>query len=94
MTLPKALRNVLGVVNGGTLMYSFKEGDVVLQPAATYPIRIYTDEEIAEFDAQDAALGDVMDKYFEKKGLVYDSDTWTIREKEKPYQARKRKKKV
>jgi len=92
VTLPKALRNVLGVVNGGTLMYSFKEGDVVLQPAVTYPVEIYTDERIAEFQEDDAAIGDIMDKYFEKKGWVYDADTWSIREKGAPYQKRKRKK--
>ena len=84
MTLPKPLRKALGVSNGGTLMCSFRGGDVMLQPAVTYPVRMYTDEEIAEFDAQDAALGDKMDKYLEERGLIYDPVTWTIREKDTP----------
>ena len=95
MTLPKALRKVLGVGNdGGMLMYSLRGGDVVLQPAEAYPVRIYTDEEIAEFDAQDAALGPSIDRLYEKLGLVYDEKTGTIHEKGVPYMKRKRNKKA
>ena len=92
VTLPKALRNLLGVTDGGTLMCSLREEGVVLQPAMTYPIEIYTDERIAEFKEDEKAMGDMLDKYFERKGLVYDPETWTIREKKTPYPKRKRKK--
>ena|GEM_PF-2694169 len=91
MTLPKALRNVLGVVNGGTLMYTFRDGDVVLQPAMTYPIEIYTDERIAEFQEDEEAMGILLDKFHEKKGWEYDPKTWSIREKKTPYRAKKKK---
>ena len=82
LTLPKPLRKALGVSNGGVLMCNFRESTVMLQAAVTYPVRMYTDKEIAEFDAADAALGDKMDKYLEERGLVYDPVTWTIREKD------------
>ena len=91
VTIPKALRNALGVTEGGTLMCSLKEEGVMLQPAETYPIRIYTDEEIAELDADDAALAGLVDEMLEKKGLVYDASTRTIREKSVPYMTRKKK---
>jgi len=84
VTLPKPLRKMLGVSDGGTLMYSFREGTVMLQPAVTYPIEIYTDERIAEFKEDEDAVGDKMDKYLEERGLIYDPVTWTIREKDAP----------
>ena len=102
LTLPKPLRKMLGVSDGGTLMYTFRDGDIILQPAATYPIEIYTDERIAEFQEAEDAIGDEMDKYFEERGLVYDPATRTvfekntlrvktIREKTTPYMKRKKK---
>ena len=93
LTLPKPLRKLLGISEGGMLMYSFREGNVTLQPAETYPIEIYTDERIAEFKEDEEAIGDRIDKLLEKKGLVYDPVTWTIREKGTPYLKQKGKKK-
>ena len=84
MTLPKPWRKALGVSNGGVLMCNFHESTVMLQPAVTYPIEIYTDERIAEFKEDEDAIGDKMDKYLEERGLVYDPVTWTIREKDAP----------
>ena len=91
MTLPKAVRNLLGVSDGGTLVYSLNEDGVVLQPAVTYPIEIYTDERIAEFDAEDAALAGAVEELYKKKGLVYPPEMWTIREKKTAYRGKKKK---
>jgi len=91
MTLPKKLRTALGVGEGGMLMYNLREGDVVLQSMKAYPIEMYTDERIAEFDKADAEIGDI-DKLFEMEGLVYDSKTGTLHEAGTPYLKRKKKK--
>ena len=98
LTLPKALRNMLGLTNGGTLMCSLREGGVVLQPAKTYPVEmyngypveIYTDERIAEFKEDEEAAGEIIDKLYEKMGWEYDPETWTIHEKKTPYRKTKK----
>ena len=84
LTLPKPLRKMLGISEGGMLMYTFREGNVTLQPAETYPVRMYTDEEIAMFKEDEEEAGDMIDKILEKRGLVYDPKTWAIREKGTP----------
>lgn len=58
MTLPKPLRKVLGVDKGGILMADVREDGIVLHPAAAFPIELYSDARIAEFDAADAALAE------------------------------------
>jgi len=58
MTLPKAVRKMLGISNGGGIvMLNLRDNDVVLQPAVAFPVEMYTDAHIAEFDAADAELG-------------------------------------
>ncbi|MBP7828512.1 MAG: AbrB/MazE/SpoVT family DNA-binding domain-containing protein [Kiritimatiellae bacterium] len=53
MTLPKELRKQLGVDGGGVVMASVSGDGIVLHPAVAYPIEIYSDERIAEFDQAD-----------------------------------------
>jgi bifunctional DNA-binding transcriptional regulator/antitoxin component of YhaV-PrlF toxin-antitoxin module len=65
MTLPKALRKALGVDKGGVVLASEEEGGIVLQPAAAFPIELYSDRRIAEFDAAEAELAKSM---AEKRG--------------------------
>ena len=58
MTLPKSVRKMLGISNGGGIvMLNLRENDVLLQPAVAFPVEIYTDARIAEFDAADDELG-------------------------------------
>ena len=54
--MPKPLRLALGVDKGGVVMASAGKDGIVLQPAAAFPIEMYPDERIAEFDAADAKL--------------------------------------
>jgi bifunctional DNA-binding transcriptional regulator/antitoxin component of YhaV-PrlF toxin-antitoxin module len=56
MTLPKLLRKTLGVDKGGIVMADVAEEGIVLHAAAAFPIELYSDARIAEFDAEDAAL--------------------------------------
>lgn len=65
LTIPKELRKKFGL--GSQVILDETTSGLVLRPAATYPVEIYTDERIAEFrlnnalDARDypAALKDV-----------------------------------
>jgi len=62
LTLPKFVRKALGVGGGGVVMLDFRDNAVVLQPAVAFPIEMYTDARIAEFDEADAELGKRMAK--------------------------------
>jgi len=83
LTLPKPLREALGVSYGGTLVCDFRGYDVVLQPDMSKypPIEMYTDERIAEFKEDEDSIGDIKG-LLEKEGLVYDPETGTIHKKE------------
>ncbi len=63
MTLPKSLRNVLGVDCGGVVMADVTKEGIVLHPAVAFPIELYSDDRVAEFDAADAVLA----KHIERK---------------------------
>ena len=56
LTLPKPLRKALGVERGGVVIASVESDGIVLHPAVAYPIELYTDARIAEFDEADAQL--------------------------------------
>ncbi len=56
MTLPKPLRKSLGVDKGGIIMADVTNEGIVLHPAAAFPIELYSDARIAEFDEEEAAL--------------------------------------
>ena len=56
MTLPKALRRRLGVERGGIVMAEASERGIALHPAVAFPIEIYSDARVREFDAAESAL--------------------------------------
>ena len=56
MTLPKILRKKLGIINGGVLLAETTSEGVILRPAVAFPIEIYTDERIAEFESEEEKL--------------------------------------
>ena len=56
--MPKAVRKALGISqSGGIVMLNVRENEVVLQPTAVFPVEMYTDARVAEFDAADEELG-------------------------------------
>jgi len=57
LTLPKALRHSLGVDRGGMVVAETSASGILLRPSVTFPIEIYTDERVAEFDAADRDIG-------------------------------------
>ncbi len=63
LTLPASFRKELGLLGKQQLIAQINEaGEIVLRPAAVFPIEMYSEERIAEFAEQDEALGDFLDK--------------------------------
>lgn len=56
LTLPKGLRQSLGLQDGGSVMAEEMDGGILLRPAVSYPIEIYTEARIRAFDDADKAL--------------------------------------
>jgi AbrB family looped-hinge helix DNA binding protein len=56
LTLPKPLRKKLGLDKGGVVMAESSDQGILLKPAVSFPIEIYSDLRVAEFDEADAEL--------------------------------------
>ena len=53
--IPAALLSRLGLADGSTLIAETTEdGAVVLRPAAVYPVELYSEQRIREFEKADA----------------------------------------
>jgi bifunctional DNA-binding transcriptional regulator/antitoxin component of YhaV-PrlF toxin-antitoxin module len=63
LTLPKRLRKTLGLENGGVVIAEPLDQGILLKPAVAFPIELYSDSRIAEFDKADAEL----DRYLSAK---------------------------
>lgn len=64
LTLPKMLRQKLGLRGEGQIIAEETSEGIVLKASASFPIEIYTDERIAEFDKN---IEQVFKKYSFKK---------------------------
>lgn len=56
LTLPKPLRKKLGLEKGGVVMAESSDQGILLKPAVSFPIEMYSDLRVAEFDEADAEL--------------------------------------
>jgi bifunctional DNA-binding transcriptional regulator/antitoxin component of YhaV-PrlF toxin-antitoxin module len=56
LTLPKTLRKPLGLAKGGILLAEVSEQGVLLKPSVAFPVEMYSDARIAEFDRAEAEL--------------------------------------
>jgi len=56
LTLPKGLRQTLGLEQGGVVMAEPSKGGILLRPAVAYPIEIYSDERVKKFDDEERNL--------------------------------------
>jgi len=63
LTLPKSLRKALGIERGGVVMAELSTDGLVLKPAVSFPIELYSNERVEEFDKADRELG----RYVESK---------------------------
>jgi AbrB family looped-hinge helix DNA binding protein len=50
VTLPKAVRKRLGIDNGGVVMFEESAQGILLKSAVSFPIEMYSDTRVAEFD--------------------------------------------
>lgn len=57
ITLPAKLRKALGIKAGDQLIAETTPGGLLLHPAVTFPIEIYSEKRIREFDEGAAELG-------------------------------------
>lgn len=53
LTLPANLRKRLGLRNGGAVIIEERNNEVVIKPAAVLEIEMYSDAQIAAWDADD-----------------------------------------
>ena len=60
VTLPAKLRRALGIKGDDQLIAETTPEGLLLRPAVTLPIEIYSDERIREFDAAEAELDKVL----------------------------------
>lgn len=65
VTLPKELRKKLAMKGEEMLIAESTDEGILLKPAATYPIELYSDERLAEFANADKAL----EQFFRKQRL-------------------------
>lgn len=49
LTLPKEMRKRLGIRNAGQIIAEETEDGIMLKPGMAFPIEIYSDKRIAEF---------------------------------------------
>ena len=52
ITLPKDLRKKYGLEAGGQIVIEEGEAGLILRPSATFPVEIYSDERVEEFQQQ------------------------------------------
>jgi antitoxin PrlF len=60
ITLPAKLRRQLGIKADDQLIAEVTPEGLLLRPAVTLPVEVYSDARIAEFDAAEAELGEVL----------------------------------
>ncbi len=60
VTLPAKLRKAFGIKTGDQLIAETTSEGLLLRPAATLPIEIYSETRIREFDEANAELGKIL----------------------------------
>ena len=66
ITLPAELRRRLGIKEGGVVTLEERNGELVLRPAAVVELTMYSDEDVARWDAEDK-LSDAERRRVKKK---------------------------
>ncbi len=57
ITLPVEVRHRLGIKEGGVVTLEERDGALLLRPAAVVELTMYSDEDIARWDAEDELSG-------------------------------------
>lgn len=71
LTIPKSILKATGIADEAPLLVETTgDGAIILRPAAVYPIEIYTEERIEEFEKQNTVPPQVEERvaeFLEKK---------------------------
>jgi len=67
VTIPAKFRKKFGLGQDDKLIIEESAQGLLLRPAVSIPIEIYSEERIAEFQADEAALGEKLDQLLPKK---------------------------
>jgi antitoxin PrlF len=67
VTLPAKLRRALGLKADDQLIAETTAEGLLLRPAVTLPVEIYSDKRIAEFDAAEAELAQALSRRGRRK---------------------------
>ena len=62
ITIPIRLREAFGLKADDELILETAPEGILLRPAVSMPIELYSEERIAEFAAEDSAIGKVLDR--------------------------------
>ena len=62
ITLPDKLREALGIKRGDQLLAEATPQGILLRPAVSLPVEIYTDDRVREFDQAEAELASVLQR--------------------------------
>jgi antitoxin PrlF len=60
VTIPAALRRAFGLESGQELIVEETPEGILLRPAVSIPIELYTEERIAEFAGDEKAIGEIL----------------------------------
>ena len=63
VTIPRAILRSVGLSGEAPLLVeTTREGAILLKPAAVYPIEVYSDQRVAEFERENAVPEDLQAK--------------------------------
>jgi AbrB family looped-hinge helix DNA binding protein len=62
ITIPAAIRQAFGLRANDEVIIEETEQGILLRPAVSVPLEIYTEKRIAEFASDEAAIGKVLPK--------------------------------
>lgn len=68
ITLPSYLRKKFGLKEGGVVTLEERNGEIVLRPAAVMEIEMYSDDEVASWNAEDKIEQSTRQKITKKLG--------------------------
>lgn len=66
ISIPAKIRKAAGIRPQDNLIAETTPEGILLRPALTLPIELYTPERVAEFDAAEAELAEVLPKHAER----------------------------
>ncbi len=67
ITIPAAIRQAFGLQANDEVIVEATERGILLRPAVSVPVELYTEERIAEFASDEAAIGKILAKRKRKR---------------------------